>query len=172
MNTERLQGWLTLGANVGVLIGLGLLIFEIRQNSDLMSAEIHSIRAEGKANRQMELANGGEGMRIVAKLAASGFPQDPQAVANLSLEEKFRIRLMYTAILEATSNWHVQCQRGMLTKETCSTTQYVQLAQFIPLAKAVGVSLVGNTPSFIAEVQRIAREEGFEAPNDDGSWPE
>ena len=32
MNTEKLNRWLALGANVGVLIGLILLVYEVRQN--------------------------------------------------------------------------------------------------------------------------------------------
>lgn len=36
MDSDRLSRWLTLGANIGVLIGLLLVVFEIRQNSDLM----------------------------------------------------------------------------------------------------------------------------------------
>jgi len=35
MNTDRVNKWLTLGANVGVLAGLILLVAEIRQNTEL-----------------------------------------------------------------------------------------------------------------------------------------
>ena len=33
MNSDRINRWLTLGANFGVLIGLALLVFEIQQNT-------------------------------------------------------------------------------------------------------------------------------------------
>ena len=46
MKTEKLNSWLTLGANVGVLIGLILLVFELRQNSDLMRAQMSQSRSE------------------------------------------------------------------------------------------------------------------------------
>ena len=36
MEPDKVNRWLTLGANIGVLIGLALVAFEIRQNSDLM----------------------------------------------------------------------------------------------------------------------------------------
>jgi len=36
MKSESINRWLTLGANVGILIGLVLVIVEIRQNSDLV----------------------------------------------------------------------------------------------------------------------------------------
>jgi hypothetical protein len=36
VDSERINRWLTLTANIGILIGVALLVFEIRQNSDLM----------------------------------------------------------------------------------------------------------------------------------------
>ena len=36
MDSNTVNKWLTLGANVGILIGLALVIFEIRQNTDLL----------------------------------------------------------------------------------------------------------------------------------------
>ena len=172
MNTGRLQGWLTLGANVGVLIGLGLLIYEIRQNTELVSAEIHSIRAEGKANRQMDLANNGQIAEILEDLFANGFPGDPDAMSKLSFADSLRIRLMYTAVLEAMSNWQVQCDYGLLIEETCAISQRAVIADMVPMAKAAGVALEFASPSFIAEVQSVMREKDMPVPNDDGSWPE
>ena len=40
MNVDKLNRWLTLGANVGVVIGLIVLIVELRQNSSLTRAEM------------------------------------------------------------------------------------------------------------------------------------
>ena len=39
METDRLTRWLTLGANLGVLIGLLLLVGEIRQTNNIAKAE-------------------------------------------------------------------------------------------------------------------------------------
>ena len=44
MNAEKVNTWLSLGANIGVVIGLMLLIIEIGQNTDMMRAQI--IKAE------------------------------------------------------------------------------------------------------------------------------
>lgn len=46
MNSDRLNKWLTLGANLGVLLGLAVLIFEIHQNNALMQAQIEESRSE------------------------------------------------------------------------------------------------------------------------------
>ena len=39
MDSDRLNRWLTLGANIGVLIGLILLLFELDQNLDIVRAQ-------------------------------------------------------------------------------------------------------------------------------------
>ena len=36
MNSENINKWLTLGANIGILIGLVLVVIQIRQNSELL----------------------------------------------------------------------------------------------------------------------------------------
>lgn len=43
MDMDRLNRWITLGANVGILIGLILVVYEIRQNSALVRAQISAV---------------------------------------------------------------------------------------------------------------------------------
>lgn len=40
MESDRLARWLTIGANLGVLLGLFLLIAELNQNRDMMRAQV------------------------------------------------------------------------------------------------------------------------------------
>ena len=56
MDSDRLNRWLTLGANIGVLIGLALLIFEIRQNHDLMQAQVRNDMSQNLNNLQSLIA--------------------------------------------------------------------------------------------------------------------
>jgi len=46
MESNEVNKWLMLAANFGVLLGLGLVIYEIRQNSDLMQIQISQARAD------------------------------------------------------------------------------------------------------------------------------
>jgi len=39
MTADNVNRWLTLGANIGVLIGIMLLLMELNQNATLMGAE-------------------------------------------------------------------------------------------------------------------------------------
>ena len=42
MESDRVNRWLTLGANIGVLVGIVLLIFELNQNREMMRAQIRN----------------------------------------------------------------------------------------------------------------------------------
>ena len=54
---DRLNQWMTLAANVGVLIGIIFLAYEIRQNTDAVHAQTReAILAAGQAELQL---NGG-----------------------------------------------------------------------------------------------------------------
>jgi hypothetical protein len=57
MNSDKLNNWLTLGANIGVIIGLILLIVEIRQNTEMMRAQINQSRTEAAQSEQQATYN-------------------------------------------------------------------------------------------------------------------
>ena len=68
MDTEKLNRWLALAANIGVLIGLILLVYEVRQNSGLMRAQISMERTNTNMQILTDIANGGELLPIDVKL--------------------------------------------------------------------------------------------------------
>ncbi|MBU1188311.1 MAG: ketosteroid isomerase family protein [Gammaproteobacteria bacterium] len=53
---DRLNRWLTLGANLGVIVGLLILIVEVRQNADLTRAQMESGRNNLLAQIELSLA--------------------------------------------------------------------------------------------------------------------
>jgi hypothetical protein len=46
MDSDRVNRWLTLGANIAVLVGIFFLAAEISQNTDMMRTQINQSRAE------------------------------------------------------------------------------------------------------------------------------
>ena len=42
MKIDRITTWLTLGANIGVVVGLAILVLELRQNADLSRASLET----------------------------------------------------------------------------------------------------------------------------------
>ena len=57
MNTEKLNAWLSLGANIGVVFGLILLIVEIRQNTEMLRAQINQSRTDSAMSEQQATYN-------------------------------------------------------------------------------------------------------------------
>ncbi len=47
MDSDKINRWLTLGANIGVLIGIALLVYELNQNRQMMRAQVrHDLSTE------------------------------------------------------------------------------------------------------------------------------
>ena len=69
MKAEKLSAWLSLGANLAVLVGLILLIIEIRQNTDMMESQIHQSRTETALSEQQAVFNSDYMPAILTKVA-------------------------------------------------------------------------------------------------------
>lgn len=52
MKAKKLSTWLSLGANIGVVIGLIILIIEIGQNTEMMRAQINQSRTDTALSEQ------------------------------------------------------------------------------------------------------------------------
>jgi len=170
MNTDQINKWLTLMTNVGVLIGIALLILELNQNTELARAEMHAMRADAKAERQMNLANSGEISRIAQSAFAAGFPANSKSLDALSAEDRFRFAGFLEGLKEAVGNWHYLCQRNMLDAELCSSGYRNEVRNLVPLLHGMNVGFSNMRESFVADVRKIANEEGLPVPNEDGSW--
>jgi len=172
VDLNKTNQWLTVITNIGVIAGIGLLAYELNQNSELMRAEMHAIRAEAKTERQMFLANGGDVAVIGTKLIGAGYPGDPDAVSVLTPEERFRFVVFMNGFMEAVQNWHYQCQQALLDEELCESGYPPEARSLLRQTSALGLPLTSMRRSFVADLRRIAAEEGLPVPNEDGSWPE
>lgn len=170
MNMDQLNKWLSLLTNVGVLVGIALLVLELNQNTGLMRAEMHSMRAEAKATRQMDQANSGEMLRIMYEAGAAGFPQSPDGLDVLTPEDRYRFSSFLAGLSEAIQNWHYQCQQGFLDEELCNSGYESQARSLIVSLRAMGMDFSASRPSFIADLRRLATEADLPVPNDDGTW--
>lgn len=90
MNTDSVNRWLTLGANLGVLIGIFLLLAELNQNSRLMQAQIFNDRANQGIALFMSVAGSEELSNIHLALEDSDFPRDRSVLNEFTPEEKNR----------------------------------------------------------------------------------
>ena len=68
MDTDRLNRWLTLSANVAVLAGIIFLALEISQNTDMMRTQINQSRAEASMNEAQAMFNSDYLPELLVKL--------------------------------------------------------------------------------------------------------
>jgi hypothetical protein len=77
MKSEKLNSWLALGANIGVLIGILLLVYELNQNREMTAAQIRNEAAASRINIALSRANNGELADIVFRAQFVGEEMTP-----------------------------------------------------------------------------------------------
>jgi hypothetical protein len=165
MDIEKTNHWLTLVTKVGVLTGIGLLVYELNQNTNLM-------RAEAKATRQMEQANSGEVTRIMFEARSAGFPGNSEALDVLTPLDRFRYTAFTGGLMETVQNWHYQCQEDLLDDELCQSGYESMARSLLQTSHGLGIDFTANRPSFVADLRRIGNEAGLPVPDEDGRWPQ
>ena len=104
MENNRLAGWLTLGANVAVLIGIVLIVVELDQNRDSMRAQTRNDIAETVVQLTSTIASDGE-LASIRRRANAG--------EELSPDEASRYALLTVAIVRYWENVHYQYRQGL-----------------------------------------------------------
>ena len=172
MDTDKFNRWLTLTANLGILIGLVLLIVEIRQNTDLVRAQIAMDRTTSSIETLINVANSGAIAPINAGLHAdvAGFPMVLGWRGKLTQEEGQRYRWWLQARLYEFNNDWFQCTEGLVPAETCERELSNRMLRSIHRFYEFRIDFRRYPQSFIKEMQEIARQEDLPKINDDGTW--
>lgn len=97
--TERINSWIALGANLGMLVGLFVLIVELDQNSDPVRAQIHQARTDNFVSHRMDVADSELLLPAIVKFTAAGGSGDLSALSELDPIERQRIRCYIGALL-------------------------------------------------------------------------
>lgn len=127
MNNENLNRWLTLGANVGVLLGLIVLIYEVRQNTAMMEAQINQQRTDTAMAEQRSNYNSDYMPAIRLKVLNN----EP-----LSDEERYRYSVWIRAFNRNMDNQLWQYRRGFLGEN-------IPRSMRIAVRNVLGASAVG-----------------------------
>ena len=104
MDSVRLNRWLTLGANIGVLIGIMLLLVELDQNRDMMRAQTRHQLAMGLVELQIAT---GTNQQLVGLLdrADSG--------DELTIAEQRQVGYRLNALIRYWENVHYQYRQDL-----------------------------------------------------------
>lgn len=104
MESDGLTRWITIGANLGVLIGLVLLIAELKQNRDMMQAQIRHDLAMGIVDLLQTPASN-EQLANVLFRGVSG--------EELTPEESFQFEMRTNALFRYWEDVHYQYRVGL-----------------------------------------------------------
>ncbi len=172
MDADRVNRWLTLVANLGVLIGLFLLVFEIRQNTDLMRAQIAMERTTSTREIYSDWANGGELVPIEIKLFEhlEDFPLAVGWSSLLSPEELLRYSYRMRGRSEELKNDWYQCSLGFVEEEICRREVRVRMRNNLHRFYELRIPLGRSQQSYIDEMQVLAEELGLPTLGNDGRW--
>jgi len=104
VNLDRLVKWLTIGANLGVLLGLLLLIAELAQNREMMRAQIRHEMATGIVDLLQTPANNDQ----LAGVLLRGINGE-----ELKPTEMFQFELRTNALFRYWEDVHYQYRNGL-----------------------------------------------------------
>lgn len=157
MKAEALNRWLTLGANIGVLAGLLLLVAELNQNSTLMRAQIFNERANQGIDQFMTIAESPGLSEITAILRESNWPDDPSAFYDLTTTQQSQYRWYLRADRFRIENLLYQQILGILENDTGPVRSGHRIVDsYAAMGEEPGPRLKG----LIAEVEVLHQQEG------------
>ena len=104
LDSDRLNRWLTLGANLGVLIGIILLVFELNQNRDMMRAQTRNEMSNNIVNLLNASATNSDLARIMRRANAG---------EQLTADELFQFSERQGAMFRYWENVHYQYRMGL-----------------------------------------------------------
>ena len=104
MDSVRLNRWLTLGANLGVLIGIILLLVELDQNRDMMRAQTRHQLAMGLVELQIATGTNQQLVELLDR-ADSG--------EELTNAEQRQVGYRFNALIRYWENVHYQYRQDL-----------------------------------------------------------
>jgi len=111
MNSKKLNSWLAVLANFGVVIGLVLLAYELREAQHFAETEAAVRRLDQMQEAQREMALS-ESLANIRVRAQSG------AIESLSADELYRLQRWEYSVRLRMNSQYIQYMRGYLDEET------------------------------------------------------
>ena len=114
MTSEKLNRWLTLLANIGVVIGLALLIFELRQSQNLAETEATVRRLDQMQIARVEIATS----EILASIRVKAMSE---GLKSLTSVEFYKLQQWESSVRLRMQSHYIEYARGYLDDETANT---------------------------------------------------
>ncbi len=147
MDTDLLNRWLILGANIGVLVGLIVLVVEIRHTNDLARASAYRSRGAEIQEAYQAVALDSELSRIVLKF-------DQQGIDALTDHERIRYTYWQYAAQLRMQNQFNDFQMGFLD-ESIYRSVLDAAAERYDLWMELGIHI--EDPEFRAAIESVRK---------------
>lgn len=108
LDADRVNRWLTLGANIGVLVGIILLVAELDQNRDMMRSQIRYQVFQDEANYNLAVATDRQLVELIHR-AGQG-----ESLDGVDRTQNFIRLIAYFRIQE---NIHFQFRQGLFDED-------------------------------------------------------
>lgn len=164
MKSDRLNRWLTLGANLGVLVGIILLIIELDQNQDMLQAQMVQARADNRLATYIEGMHSDYWPLMNVKRAEADSVEDWISALTPEEYQRVRFQVLYE-INDLRSQWY-QYTNGNLDPylfETSGTAQSIRMLQKLPFFPDLRIS----SRDFVEYLNEIARKSNLPEVSDE-----
>ncbi len=142
MNFENTNRWLTLIANIGVLIGIAFLVIEVRQNTTALTASAYQSRSDALQEYSLTVAASDELATIEAELLTESDCDEPvrscfiineKYFQQLTPTQRVQYKRLLLAILFRTQNLVYQYKQGLLSDAYHDGAIIGVIKKFMPL---------------------------------------
>jgi len=159
MDGDKVNRWLTLSANFGVLIGIILILAELNQNADLMRAQMTQARGDNVMQTYREMMLSDHWVEIRAKGRSA--PSTDAWIKSLSPVEYERVWYRQLMDYHDLRTQFYQYQSGYLDEQIWRSSSRAQARRFMQSQPYFTFSEGVNDPQFDEFLNEIARESGL-----------
>jgi hypothetical protein len=147
MESDRVNRWLTLGANIGVLVGLIFLVAEIRHTNDLA-------RASAYRSRGAEIQEAHQAVALDPELSRILLKYNQQGIEGLTDHERIRYTYWQIATQLRMQNQFNDYQLGFLDEEIYQSVLDAAAERY-DLWMELGVPI--DDPEFAAAIEGVRK---------------
>lgn len=159
MDGDKVNRWLTLSANIGVLIGIILILAELNQNADLMRAQMTQARGDNVMQTYRDMMLSDHWVEIRAKGRAA--PSTDAWIKSLSPVEYERVWYRQLMDYHDLRTQFYQYQSGYLDEQIWRSLSREQARRFMQSQPYFTFSEGVNDSQFDEFLNEIARESGL-----------
>jgi len=136
MNSDKLNSWLALLANIGVVVGLLLLAYELREAQHFAEtqAAVQRLDQMQQANLEMAMSESLGLIRVKAQI---------DGVHTLTPDELYRLQRWEISVRHRMRSQFIQYKGGYLDKETADAIVQAA-ARALPYWDDLGIQLPDN----------------------------